>query len=384
MTVTIVIPTYNRAAWVGQAIRSALEQTVVDLELIVVDDGSTDDTASVIGALPADGRLRYVHQENRGRSEARNHGLRLAKGEYIGFLDSDDQLLPDALAKQLAAFAMQPEAGMTVAGYRVVGDQGQALGEFRPWEWADRRDLQGWLFNCFGMPGTVLHRRTWVERVGGFDRACEIAEDWDLYLRLAAAGCQTAWNRSIVCAYHRHQGSSIMDIERHHRGTVQALAKLQTGLDAIEPMQLTRAQAWNEVVFAKRAADAGLADLAIVGIGRAIALDPELAARDRMKTIEFWLSTPLGSTDATISPAGHRQVIERVLGVTPRELRLARSRVEMGRFFRQQAPDGSGVAIHSLLRGILSDPRWLVNRGVIVAAVRHLRHLPGRRHHAAR
>lgn len=371
MTISIVIPTYNRAAWVGQAIRSVLAQTVVDLELIVMDDGSTDDTASVIGALPADGRLRYVLQENSGRSEARNHGLRLAKGEYIGFLDSDDQLLPDALATQLATFAMQPEAGMTVAGYRVVGDQGQALGEFRPWEWADRSDLQGWLFNCFGMPGTVLHRRTWVEHIGGFDRACEIAEDWDLYLRLAAAGCQTAWNRSIVCAYHRHQGSSIMDIERHHSGAERALEKLGKSADRPLDALLLRAQAWNEVVFAKRAADAGLSERAAVGLRRAISWDAALARDERIKVLEFILTPQASAASSDMPQVDLEVLLAQALEATRQELQRAQGHVHMGAFFRSATAQLAPHRLQELLRGLRADPRWLLDRGVLAFLLRH-------------
>src|SRR5688572_24151049 len=101
--VSIIVPAYNRANWLPYTVRSVLAQTMPDFELIVVDDGSTDTTRELIGSFAQnDPRVRYVYQENQGRSVARNNGAALAQGDYIGVLDSDDEYLPTTLESHLA------------------------------------------------------------------------------------------------------------------------------------------------------------------------------------------------------------------------------------------------------------------------------------------
>src|SRR5690606_40525091 len=108
--VSVIIPTFNRAGMVQQAIASVLAQTFASFECIVVDDGSSDDTRTVLQPLVDAGRIRYVHQANAGLSAARNHGLRLARGAYISFLDDDDLYEPHKLARQVAYLDANPEA----------------------------------------------------------------------------------------------------------------------------------------------------------------------------------------------------------------------------------------------------------------------------------
>ncbi|MBK7781916.1 MAG: glycosyltransferase family 2 protein [Ardenticatenia bacterium] len=364
MTVSIVIPTHNRADLIGRAIRSVLKQSIMDLQIVVVDDGSTDDTPAIVKALATDDRILFARQSNRGRSEARNLGFSLSTGEFIGFLDSDDELLPDAIASHLATFAAQPDAGMTVAGYHTDFGSFRLYDDYLPWDWEEHSGLQDWLFNCFGMPGTVLHRRTWIERIGGFDPACEIAEDWDLYLRLAAAGCRTAWNRSIVCVYHKHAGNSVLDIERHYLGTVQALAKLSRSAIGLPLDLLTQARAWNEVVFTKRFIDAGQPERATTGLRLAIQLNPALIRDTRASVIEFILSS-FGPPIPNAHQVEYEQILKEVLGATRRELNRARSRGHMSRFFRRAHGDVGRASLTSLQRGLRADPRWLTNRGVL-------------------
>src|SRR5436190_15605234 len=111
--VSIIVPTYNRAYCIEKTLDSALAQTHGDLEIVVVDDGSTDDTEALMARrYGAEPRVRYIRQANTGVTGARNHGLREARGDYIAFLDSDDLWLPWKLEAQLACLAAVPEAGM--------------------------------------------------------------------------------------------------------------------------------------------------------------------------------------------------------------------------------------------------------------------------------
>jgi glycosyltransferase involved in cell wall biosynthesis len=201
-TVSIIIPAYNQSQYLGDAIRSALGQTRTDHEVIVVDDGSTDETTAVCRTF-TDPRVHYVWQANRGLSAARNTGILQARGEFLSFLDSDDQFLPNKLNLLLSAFEQDGDLGL-VAGQAVLIDrQGRRLGEVYDRSLpADPTDL------LLGNPlhvGSVLLRRDWQARVGPFDESLRSYEDWDLWLRLALAGCPMGWVAKPVSLYRFHQ-----------------------------------------------------------------------------------------------------------------------------------------------------------------------------------
>ena len=180
--VSVIIPTYNRVAMLREAVASVVRQSYAPLEMIVVDDGSTDATASVLGARPP---LRVVRQEHTGMpGQARNAGARLARGDLLAFLDSDDLWLPHKLAVQVPA---------TVAADVVISHtrerwlrNGRIVSQRR-----QRHRRSGDLFadslrKCIIGPSTVLLRREVFEQVGGFREDLEIAEDYELWLRLTA------------------------------------------------------------------------------------------------------------------------------------------------------------------------------------------------------
>jgi len=374
MTTSIIVPTFDRAALVGEAIASVLGQTEADLELIVVDDGSTDDTRAVVDGFASDVRLHYVRQANQGRSAARNHGARLARGEIVGFLDSDDRLAPDALAAHLAVFHASPDVGMTVGGYLPVDAAGAAGPERRPWESGGGLGLEGWLFDCYGMPGSVMHRRAWLDKVGGFDPGCEIAEDWDLYLRLAAAGCPMAWVRRPVCLYRQHDGNSLREVARHRAGALRALEKLTAAPGVPRPIadRVPQARAWTNVVYARQAWAHGDGDACERWLREAVDRDPALAGPSRIRLIEFLLAPA-----SWAAPEAHRPPSEGVIAVLPaglrddrRAIRRARANVAMAEMFRAARRGADREVIRHGWRGARLDPTWLGNRGVVASLAR--------------
>jgi len=181
--VSIVIPTYNRSAIVRRAIDSVMAQTFTDLEVIVVDDGSTDDTRAALAGYPE--RVRAVYQENAGPAAARNHGMRLARGEYIGFLDSDDVYLPTNVEAHVRRFAETPEAGLVYCGLEVLDKDGRHVKEILP----DPRDrgivLDRLIRYNFITSSTVLMRRAAMEAAGTMSTSLWFAEDWYYWLRVA-------------------------------------------------------------------------------------------------------------------------------------------------------------------------------------------------------
>lgn len=183
--VSVVMPAYNAERFIRQAIDSVLNQTYPDVELIVVDDGSTDGTAAV--ALSYGDRLRYVRQENARQAAARNLGLSLAAGDLIAFLDADDAWLPEKLEKQVALWESRPELGLVGCSTRLIDEQGRALRDCRA-------NLRGGClrkillreYEGAGVGSTALVPRGVFDAVGDFDPALPPCEDSDFLWRVAS------------------------------------------------------------------------------------------------------------------------------------------------------------------------------------------------------
>jgi glycosyltransferase involved in cell wall biosynthesis len=181
--VSIIIPCHNYAHFLGEALESALNQSYPSFEVIVVDDGSTDETRAVAGLYPA---VRYVYQENRGLSAARNTGLRESRGQYLVFLDADDRLLPGALSLGAGALNAGPELAFVWGYTQLISRDGEPLPTELFLQYADR-DHYLWLLhrNYIWNPAAVMYRRAIFESVGGFDTSLNSCEDYELYLRIA-------------------------------------------------------------------------------------------------------------------------------------------------------------------------------------------------------
>jgi len=182
--VSIVIPAYNKAEWTVRAVESVLGQTYPDIEIIVVDDGSMDDTP---GRLSRFGnKIRYVPKANGGACSARNLGIRLATGEYIGFLDCDDMYLPQKVERSVDCLERNPRFGFVHTPVYYIDDNDTVLRACRLY----RRRRQGWIakdlvrgnFICNSTP---LVRKICFEKSGLFDESIFIPADWDMWLRLA-------------------------------------------------------------------------------------------------------------------------------------------------------------------------------------------------------
>lgn len=187
--VTVVMPAYNVAPYLRDAVDSVRAQTCTDWELLIVDDGSTDATATIARECAAlDPRIRVVHQENRGLSGARNTALRLGRGQFFSLLDSDDLWEPGFLESQIDAFARFPETALVSGSARLLGgpQHGQAA---RP-EIAGAPVLT--LEEMIGDESAVFimttFRRSVVEAIGPFDTSKRRSEDWDFWLRAVLAG----------------------------------------------------------------------------------------------------------------------------------------------------------------------------------------------------
>jgi len=188
--VSVIITTHNRSRFVCQALDSVLGQSFKDLEILVVDDGSTDNTREVLDKYGSN--LRYIYQENRGRSGARNLGITSAQGEYIAFLDDDDVWFGDKLEKQVAFLDGHPEFGLAHTFMELIDAQGAVLREstehyLRAYRKAIKTGYtyEGMSKSCLMYTSTVMARKSNLNDAGLFCQDAETFEDWDLYLRFS-------------------------------------------------------------------------------------------------------------------------------------------------------------------------------------------------------
>jgi glycosyltransferase involved in cell wall biosynthesis len=221
--VSVVIPSFNHASFVGEAVRSVLDQTLSDLELIVVDDGSTDSSLDVLRGI-SDPRLQVVAQPNRGAPAALNAGLERARGLYLAVLNSDDAYHPERLARLVAALEGAPEVGLAGSYIDVVDAAGRRLGTKHGY-----RDLEPWLLerpelsfragadlravllteNFWSTTSNFVLRRTVFERLGPF-RPLRYTHDWDFALRAAALAPMTLLPEALL-RYRRHERNTIRE-----------------------------------------------------------------------------------------------------------------------------------------------------------------------------
>lgn len=198
--VSVILPVYNSAAYVSKAINSVLSQTFTDFDLIVVDDGSTDNTGEVVARI-ADSRVQYLKKNNQGPSLARNMGIRNSIGEFVAFIDSDDCWLPNKLELQVRALNLSPEAGLVHSSVLIVSPENKLLRYDRAW--LEGRVLYKLLLNNAIATSSVMVRRKVLEDVGLFapDSGSRLipkeehdlsrntmrrGEDWELWMRISS------------------------------------------------------------------------------------------------------------------------------------------------------------------------------------------------------
>jgi len=205
--VSVIIPTYNTAKYLDDAIASVLNQTYTNYEIIVIDDGSTDNTVEIVEKYQ--NKISYIYQENQGVSAARNKGIAASQGEFIAFLDADDIFMAHKLEKQVAVFERQPELGIVNSGYRLIRANGEFIADIKRWETIPDLTTETWILYKPVLPSAMMFRKTWLEKVNGFDTRWSYSEDVDLVFRLIAQGCLGKWLPQITIYYRRHDRSAM-------------------------------------------------------------------------------------------------------------------------------------------------------------------------------
>jgi len=206
--VSVIIPAYNGDRFLAEAINSVLQQTYSDYEIIVVDDGSTDSTAQV--AQQYGKEVRYFYQTNQGVAASRNLGLAAAMGDYIVFFDQDDVLLPHKLSDQAALLDRHQHLGIVNSGWQICQSDRQDVPQatVEPWQYIPHLSSADLIIWKPVFLGAMMFRRTWLERVGGFDTALEQTPDVDLVMRLAKIDCPAAWVEQVTVQYRQHEANA--------------------------------------------------------------------------------------------------------------------------------------------------------------------------------
>lgn len=272
--VSVVIPAYNAAWCIGRAVESVLGQTFLDFELIVVNDGSSDATATVLTDYgPA---LRVIEQVNGGLSNARNTGLCAARGRYVAFLDADDWWLPPKLERQVALLDNRPELAFCSTAARLEDVDGQPLGAWSC-RGTDLSPLEAiFAVNAFvaGSGSAVMARRQVFEQVGRFDESLRSLEDIDMWMRLASAGGYACVGEPLAVILKRPGSMS------GNLGVMRdaALAVMRKNRHLLPPEK--RGGFWRHAIagvlsdYAKWAWRAGQRRQALIDIGTAFRLAP--------------------------------------------------------------------------------------------------------------
>ena len=223
MNVSVIIPTYNRTHVLGRAIESALDQTSPAQEIIVVDDGSTDDTPQLIAEkFP---QCRYIQQSNQGVSAARNRGIEAATGEWLAFLDSDDEWLPGKLEVQQNMLEQQPDIKICHTEEIWIRN-GKRVNQMKKHAKCGGRIFQKCLPLCVISPSSVVIHRSLFDEVGYFDEQLPVCEDYDLWLRICATHPVAFVEHPQISKYGGHEDQLSQHYWGMDRFRIKALEKI--------------------------------------------------------------------------------------------------------------------------------------------------------------
>jgi len=222
--VSIIVPAYNMARFTEETVESLLDQSHPHLEIIVIDDGSTDNTGEVLERFSE--RITYVYQENRGACSARNHGFLLSKGDFVAFLDCDDTYHPEKVERFLEKFRARPDVGMIYSPEYLIDEDNRVIGINSPRRPPTGRVFPRLLNNNFIGSSTPVIRREAFERAGKWDEAIFTTADWEMWLRVSRS-CEIDFINEPLSSSRQVSLYNQRNVEKTEREACYVLEKLR-------------------------------------------------------------------------------------------------------------------------------------------------------------
>lgn len=246
-TVSVVITCYNYGHYLDGCMESVLQQTYTDYEILLIDDGSTDNTAEVVKKYRNLKNFRYVFQENAGQARAKNHGIELARGDFVAFLDADDQWHQNKLAEQIPLFN-DPGVGVVYSRAKLIDADGQVLEIDDPGKYLRPRSgrvAEWFLFDNFVWFSSSVVRKTCLQEHGGFNEDLAMGIDWDLWLRLSMHFDFAYVNRPLLLYRVGHAGQMSKNAEGRRLCADRILNSfIEANREQLDPKVVRQAEAY--------------------------------------------------------------------------------------------------------------------------------------------
>ncbi|MCZ4284978.1 MULTISPECIES: glycosyltransferase family 2 protein [Gammaproteobacteria] len=246
--VSVVIATYNMGQYLPEAIDSVLAQRWENLEVIVVDDGSTDDTPEQMKRFEGNGRVRYLPTENRGQPKAKNRGLKEANGDFIAFCDADDIWHPEKLSVQMPLFEVQ-NTGVVYSEVSYIDQNGKTIDKPQPYERYSGEVTNHLIIKNFVPFGTAVIRRECLEKNGYFDEDLPMGIDWDLWLRYSM-DWRFQYTEEKTYIYRIWPGQMSKNYRGRYDNAFRILKKFITNNPTAVPIKL-QARAWSDMYVSR-------------------------------------------------------------------------------------------------------------------------------------
>jgi glycosyltransferase involved in cell wall biosynthesis len=373
---SIIIPTYNHARYVAHAIESGLAQTAESVEIIVVDDGSTDNTREVM--RPYLDRVKYIYQTNQGLSAARNTGIRAANGSYLQFLDADDWIDPLKIELQSQYLDLHPQAGLVYCAWHFIEEtSGKSLDEAHPH--TDGEVLRLLLLRQFYFPpGAALVRRACVDAVGWFDTSLRAAEDMDYWVRAAHAGYRFGYLDQALFFYRVVTGSMSKNLANQSRNEFARLEKFFS-LPNLTPQTVELKNIAFAVIhyeYCAKYINAGEIEQAHLHLREAVRLSPRRA--EDSETLLEWLAgfalDPSVAKPASFLRAFFHNLPEELSDLAPLYPAAIGRYHTAACFHAYRSKNFKSLRAH-LLPAVIRSPRVLLNRGFLRLALESVKEL---------